>query len=307
MRWSSGTLPTDRRFTGQREETGLGLYDYAARRYDPLLGRFIQADTIVPSPQSPQSLNRYAYVLNSPLGLYDPDGHFPLAIALILLAAGGGFIGDWSLQVARNVNLGMGFWDATSQQHVDLGQSVRTAAAVGGVTAAAVTAAPVVAATAGQTLMGVGIATSSTALWTAGTSTVAAGTGLYDALWGPSLPTLTARDGGTYAHGRLEQEYLRQVPADQRPYVDLDRRFTNPAAGRVFRPDVVNHWTGEVVEYKPASWNDNGYLHRQATNQVQGYVNTLNSVYGDWRTCEGLSPYRGRVEHYDPSKYFRPE
>jgi len=27
MRWSSGTLPTDRRFTGQREETGLGLYD----------------------------------------------------------------------------------------------------------------------------------------------------------------------------------------------------------------------------------------------------------------------------------------
>ncbi len=76
VRASSGTVPTDRRFTGQREETGLGLYDYVARRYDPLLGRFIQADTIVPSPQSPQSFNRYAYVLNAPLRYVDPTGHW---------------------------------------------------------------------------------------------------------------------------------------------------------------------------------------------------------------------------------------
>ena len=76
VRASSGTVPTDRRFTGQREETGLGLYDYVARRYDPLLGRFIQADTIVPSPQSPQSFNRYAYVLNNPHKYRDPTGHW---------------------------------------------------------------------------------------------------------------------------------------------------------------------------------------------------------------------------------------
>ena len=31
-----GGTPTDRRFTGQREETGLGsLYDYNARFYSP--------------------------------------------------------------------------------------------------------------------------------------------------------------------------------------------------------------------------------------------------------------------------------
>ncbi len=69
-------LPTDRRFTGQREETSLGLYDYGARPYAPALGRFLQADTLVPNPANPQSLNRYSYVLGNPLRYTDPSGHF---------------------------------------------------------------------------------------------------------------------------------------------------------------------------------------------------------------------------------------
>ena len=73
----SGSMPTDRQFTGQRRESGLGLYDYNARFYDPLLGRFLQADTIVPNPANPQSLNRYAYVLNNPLRYTDVSGHYP--------------------------------------------------------------------------------------------------------------------------------------------------------------------------------------------------------------------------------------
>ncbi len=36
-----GVTHTDRRFTGQQWEAGLGLYDYGARFYDPLLERFI--------------------------------------------------------------------------------------------------------------------------------------------------------------------------------------------------------------------------------------------------------------------------
>ena len=37
-RYTWGSTPTDRRFTGQLEESGLGsLYDYGARRYSPLL------------------------------------------------------------------------------------------------------------------------------------------------------------------------------------------------------------------------------------------------------------------------------
>jgi hypothetical protein len=38
------------------------------------LGRFIQADTLVPDPADPQSLNRFAYVRNNPLNRIDPGG-----------------------------------------------------------------------------------------------------------------------------------------------------------------------------------------------------------------------------------------
>ena len=74
-RFSSGTTPTARRYTGQIEDAAIGLYFYNARYYDPALGRFIQADTIIPDPANPQSLNRYAYVLNNPLRYTDPSGH----------------------------------------------------------------------------------------------------------------------------------------------------------------------------------------------------------------------------------------
>jgi RHS repeat-associated protein len=53
----------------------IGLYDYVARWYDPALGRFVQADTVVPNPANPQDLNRYAYAANSPLSFVDPNGH----------------------------------------------------------------------------------------------------------------------------------------------------------------------------------------------------------------------------------------
>lgn len=63
-------------YTGFRKEVSLGLYDYNARFYDPMLGRFMQADTIVPSPADPQSWDRYAYVKNNPLRNTDPSGHW---------------------------------------------------------------------------------------------------------------------------------------------------------------------------------------------------------------------------------------
>jgi hypothetical protein len=49
--------------------------DYGAQFYDPALGRFVSADSIVPEPGNPQALNRYAYVLNAPTKYVDPSGH----------------------------------------------------------------------------------------------------------------------------------------------------------------------------------------------------------------------------------------
>src|SRR6266545_8020445 len=74
-RYTSGTTPTTFRYTGQREESSLGLYYYGARWYDPALGRFIQADTLVPHPGDPKAFDRYAYVLNNPFKYTDPSGH----------------------------------------------------------------------------------------------------------------------------------------------------------------------------------------------------------------------------------------
>ncbi|MBC7251427.1 MAG: RHS repeat-associated core domain-containing protein [Anaerolineae bacterium] len=74
IRYATGVLPTDFGFTGQRAEAGLGLLDYRARFYDPVLGRFVSADTVVPNPGNSQDLNRYAYVRNNPLRYTDPSG-----------------------------------------------------------------------------------------------------------------------------------------------------------------------------------------------------------------------------------------
>ena len=71
---------TARHFTGQYHETALpggeGLSFYNARWYDPRLGRFLSADTIVPNASNPQDLNRFAYVRNNPLRYVDPSGHW---------------------------------------------------------------------------------------------------------------------------------------------------------------------------------------------------------------------------------------
>ncbi len=72
------TAVTDYGFTGQKLDASDGLMYYGARYYDAALGRFISADTIVPNPANPQSLNRYAYVLNNPVKYVDPSGHCPI-------------------------------------------------------------------------------------------------------------------------------------------------------------------------------------------------------------------------------------
>jgi len=74
----SGAVSTAYKFTGQRLDDSTGLYYYGARYYDAAIGRFVQADSIVPGAGNPQALNRYSYVLNNPLKYHDPSGHWPI-------------------------------------------------------------------------------------------------------------------------------------------------------------------------------------------------------------------------------------
>jgi len=68
-------IGTDRAFTGQYQDPTTDLLFYNARYYDPLNGRFISPDSIVPNPANPQDLNRYSYVQNNPVTYTDPTGN----------------------------------------------------------------------------------------------------------------------------------------------------------------------------------------------------------------------------------------
>jgi RHS repeat-associated protein len=103
--WSDGTptLSHSRAgYTGHEMDVEYGFINMNARLYDPLLGRFISADPIIPSLYNPQSLNRYSYVLNNPFIYADPSGHYPVPVE-------GGVIEDqWGLYIPAN---GGPVWD----------------------------------------------------------------------------------------------------------------------------------------------------------------------------------------------------
>jgi RHS repeat-associated protein len=70
---------TDISFTGQDQDTVTGLYDFMFRKYNPIQGRWLAPDPAglrAVDPGSPQSWNRYVYVMNNPMSLIDPLGLF---------------------------------------------------------------------------------------------------------------------------------------------------------------------------------------------------------------------------------------
>ena len=77
IRAMTGSAPTDFGFTGQRLDASDSLMYYGARYYDAALGRFVTADSVVPSAGNPRSMNRYSYANNNPLRYTDPNGNWP--------------------------------------------------------------------------------------------------------------------------------------------------------------------------------------------------------------------------------------
>ena len=65
---------SNRGFTGHEMDDEIGLINMNARIYDPVIGRFLSPDALIPSPTDIQSYNRYSYVRNNPLSYTDPSG-----------------------------------------------------------------------------------------------------------------------------------------------------------------------------------------------------------------------------------------
>src|SRR5258708_24954841 len=72
VRYSGGTMPTTYNFTGQRLDSQTGLLYYNSRYYDPVSGRFVQADMV---ESNAGGMDPFAYVGDNPESMNDPSGH----------------------------------------------------------------------------------------------------------------------------------------------------------------------------------------------------------------------------------------
>lgn len=73
--WSSTqNAGTDRGFTGHEHLDDVGVVHMNGRLFDPNLGIFMQADSLIKDPFNLQNYDRYVYCYNNPLTCIDPSG-----------------------------------------------------------------------------------------------------------------------------------------------------------------------------------------------------------------------------------------
>ena len=130
----TGSMNTPFKFTGQRLDSECGLYFMNARYYDPELGRFAAADTMVPDAFDPQTLNRYSYARNNPILFTDPSGNFFIiddiiyAVVMFAIANAGTIAAGALIGAAMNVAM-------AAIMGGDLGQAALMGAVSGAITA----------------------------------------------------------------------------------------------------------------------------------------------------------------------------
>lgn len=99
---AAGSLTNKYKFGGKElssnefsDGSGLELYDFAARDYDPQIGRWWSGD---PKADKSVWLSPYNYCLNNPIKFFDPDGKYPYPVHIRSFAPmkefGGWFSGD---------------------------------------------------------------------------------------------------------------------------------------------------------------------------------------------------------------------
>ncbi|MDX3773546.1 toxin TcdB middle/N-terminal domain-containing protein [Chromatiaceae bacterium AAb-1] len=66
---------TSKGYTGHNMVNDVEVIHMGGRTYNPVLGRFMQADPFIQAPDNLQNYNRYSYVLNNPMSYTDPSGY----------------------------------------------------------------------------------------------------------------------------------------------------------------------------------------------------------------------------------------
>lgn len=84
---SSGSLAdiNPLRYRGYYYDTETGFYYLQSRYYDPVVSRFINADTYASTGDGLLGYNMFAYCGNNPVCYSDPTGHFALVDDLLVL------------------------------------------------------------------------------------------------------------------------------------------------------------------------------------------------------------------------------
>ncbi len=110
----------NRSFNGHDLDVATGLYYFGARHYNPIVGRFLTADTKTNDPENPQDLHRYAFNLNNPIRNIDLTGHgwwdvilgivvvVLIVVAAVVVSIGTAGVGDAVFGVALGILIGAG-------------------------------------------------------------------------------------------------------------------------------------------------------------------------------------------------------
>ena len=276
----------------------------------------------MPEPGTPQDLNRFSYARNNPLYYRDPSGHWVHIVVGALVGAGISYGVQVVANVCENGLSVQAFTDVDAVKIVAGGVAGAVGAATFGVGAAVLgTGWGAILATGAAS----GVASGQAARVVTNAATRrpltegllnprdmavdavagAAGAGIAKGL-GKLRPGRTASSAepehlraGKAAHRQAKAYHQANTPEEQLAYVDLEMRFRDPASGKLFSPDYVNHWTGEIIENKPWHWQFNPRNVRLALRQAARYADLLNSIYGDLRLLDGAPPYDvGSIYYY---------
>ena len=111
---SGGADVSKFKYTGQEEDKESGLLYYKARYYDPAIGRFLQADSVV-MPESLFGMNRYMYTFGNPIRYGDSGGNKPNKAVL------GAIAGYWfapALGISREEGLFLGGYIGSGKSNI---------------------------------------------------------------------------------------------------------------------------------------------------------------------------------------------